>query len=162
MLPSPVFSLCFSACLPKIALWEVCFYFSVMRGCLSDLDLSDTAFSAITSCTSSIQEGSCLDANNQEVSVLLIVVCFRSHTVITHRYYSCCHIIKFFSSSCLGNAFALEQHSLDMIVNYVHLKWYYQICSTNVPFKLSPNVFDVGMLEMLHWKQLQCWLHIEV
>merc|ERR1719233_2869988 len=39
---------------------------SVKRGCLSDLDLSDTAFSAITSCTSSIQEGSCLDANNQE------------------------------------------------------------------------------------------------
>ena len=34
--------------------------------------------------------------------------------------------------------------------------------SRNVPFKLSPNVFDVGMLEMLHWKQLQCWLHIEV
>jgi len=39
---------------------------SIMRGCLSDLDLSDTPFSDTTSCSSSIQDGSCIDANNEE------------------------------------------------------------------------------------------------
>jgi len=39
---------------------------SVERGCLSDLDLSDTGFSSISTCSDTIKDGSCVDANSEE------------------------------------------------------------------------------------------------
>ena len=46
------------------------YFRSAQFGCLEDLDLSDTPFSSLASCTDTAKAGDCQDANGRNVRIL--------------------------------------------------------------------------------------------